>query len=112
MKNKIHTFYQDELPNSATHLNQNECGFSIYRGALVQWDEDHDERVLEFLDHLPAFVLDGLLVVQEHEGSISFLWRDKIPKGYEEGECVDVPDGDVWCIVESRIVKPTTRQKQ
>lgn len=85
----------------ASHCDQRECGFSIYRGVLVQWDEDHDERVLDFLDQTPSYVLDSLLVVQEHEGNIAFVWKGAVPKGYEAGECRRQVCGDEWNIYTS-----------
>lgn len=92
------TFMMSDFPNGATLCDQSECGFSLYRGVLVQWDEDHDERVIAVLDKMPAKVLDHLLIVQEHEGSISFVWKDTVPAGYGKGEGIDVPDGDHWNI--------------
>src|SRR6185503_18619950 len=80
------TFYDRDLPAGASHCGQEECGFSIYRGVLVQWDEDHDERIFKFLDQLPAKILDKLLVVQEHEASLVLVWAPspRIPKCYQE----------------------------
>jgi hypothetical protein len=96
------TILQSDLPNMASHCAQSECGFSIYRGVIVQWDEDHDERVLDVLDQMPAHILDSLFVVQEHEGAIAFVWKGDVPKGYEEGtDGVEPGDGDLWCIISS-----------
>src|SRR5262245_7508478 len=101
----IHTFYQKDLPNGASHCSQDKCGFSIYRGVLIQWDEDHDERVLRVLDEIPIAILGQLLVVQEHKASVSFLWRDVVPQGYEEGVDFQEPRGDIWIIYKSTAVK-------
>lgn len=103
---KIFKFLQDQLPNGATHCDQSECGFSIYRNVLVQWDEDHDERVLWFLDRLPVNIIEKLLVCQEHEGTIEFLWKGKVPKGFEEGGSVN-GDGDEWNISGSTAITST-----
>jgi hypothetical protein len=73
------------LPNMATHCPQGECGFSVYRGVLVQWDEDHDERILDVLDDMPGHVVDAMIAVQEHEGTVCFVWKDAIPNGWEAG---------------------------
>lgn len=89
-----------DLPNGATHCNQSECGFSIYRGVLVQWDEDHDERILDVLDDMPCHVVDAMVAVQEHEGTICFVWKDAVPKGWEDGNSV------VW----SRATEPGTEE--
>jgi hypothetical protein len=99
-----------DMPNLATHCQQNECGLSVYRGVIVQWDEDRDDRVLDVLDNMPAKVVDQLLVVQEHEGSISFVWRHEIPNGYDDTNDIEPGDGDVWCSHKSVVNK--TRQKR
>lgn len=93
-------FYDDDLPNMASHRPQWECGYSIYRGVLVQWDEDHDMRILEFIDGLSEAVRAELLVVQEHEASLALLWRDHVPERYAVGKIIDVYD-DTWDIVTS-----------
>ena len=89
----------------SSHCSQTECGFSVYRNVLVQWDEDHDERVLWFLDRLQCNVIEQLLACQEHEGGIAFLWKKRIPKGFEQGGSVDGM-GDEWVILESKINRP------
>lgn len=96
----ITVFYDDDLPNMASHRPQWECGFSIHRGVLVQWDEDCDHRILEFIDGLPDDVCSELLVAQEHEASLALLWRGFIPERYAAGNTVDVHD-DTWDIVAS-----------
>ena len=96
------TFKTSDFPSMATHCNQSDCGFSLYRGVLVQWDEDHDERILRVIDEMPANVIDRLLVVQEHEGCIAFVWGGDVPKGYEaDGPGIIEPEGDWWCITSS-----------
>jgi len=97
MKTKLPVFYENDFPNMASHKNQSDCGFSIYRGVLVQWDEDQDERVLQLLDELPAWVVDRVLVVQEHEGTVEFLCKTKVPQPIKPGTTVHVGD-DVWCV--------------
>lgn len=77
------TFFAKQLPNA--RIGEFDDGFSIYRGVLVQWDQDHDERVLQVLDEMPAAVLEKLLVVHESKGGIWFIWDGPTPKGYEEG---------------------------
>lgn len=102
----ITAFYADDLPNMATHCDQSKCGFSLYKGVLVQWDEDQDTRVLDFLDDMESSDRLSLLVVQEHEGGIAFLWEGYIPDNqYKEGASIEV-DGDVWSIVESKCLPP------
>ncbi len=101
--NRTTTFFNRHFPNCASHCPQETCGFSIYRGVLVQWDEDHDERVLTVLDQMPPHILDQLIITQEHEGGICFVWKGAVPKGYQEGDSVD-GEGDDWVILESRSI--------
>ena len=91
------TFFDTDLP----HCPQSNCGFSIHRGILVQWDEDHDTRILHLLDSLPASILDQLIATQEHKGSISFLWKSSTPEDYQENKSVNASDGDSWTIYSS-----------
>jgi hypothetical protein len=93
-------FYDDDFPNMASHCDQWECGYSIHRGVLVQWDEDHDARVLEVIDGLAEVVRAELLVVQEHEASLALLWRSHVPERYAVGRTVDIHN-DTWDIVRS-----------
>jgi len=90
---------------------RNNFGASLYRGVLVQWDEDHDERILDVIDNMPARVIDHLLVVAESEGSIGFLWEGEIPAGYSEWGEVEPPDGDCWSIWMSVAVHPIAEQR-
>ena len=99
---EVTTFRDTDFPDMATHCEQSECGFSLVLGVLVQWDEDHDLRVIDVLNKMPTDLIKRLLIVQEHEGCIAFVWKGKVPVGYNVGgEEIDVPDGDVWPIASS-----------
>ena len=90
MKNKaqnlINIFDVDDLPNMGAGVRGFTYGFTIYCGVLVQWDEDKDERVLTFINDLPARVRWQLAIVQEHEGSPGLVWQTSVPSGYEMGD--------------------------
>ncbi len=98
------TFKASDFPNMATHCQQSDCGFSLYRGVLVQWDEDHDERVLRVLDEMKPKHLDKLLIVQEHEGCIAFVWKGTVPAYYRKGSGFAEPKGDWWNVTSSKAV--------
>lgn len=98
--NKINVFDVDDLPNMGARVKGFSYGFSIYRGVVVQWDEDEDERVLTFIDELPEEIRCQLAVVQEHEGSLGLLWHNTVPAGYKEGEEFEV-ENDFWVIQKS-----------
>ena len=101
------TFKDCDFPNLASHCNQGECGFSIYRGVLILWDEDHDQRILGVIDKMPARVIKHLLIAQEHEGCIDFVWNEVIPKGYEsDAPEIEAPDGDLWGITSVALIDP------
>ncbi len=105
---KYYILSLDQLPNMASHCPQEDCDPPVmYKGVIVQWDEDHDERVLGVLDKMTGELRGQLLAVQEHEGAIAFIWRDRVPLGYgENGSGIVAPDGDWWCVVSSHAVKP------
>jgi hypothetical protein len=88
-------FYTNDFPNMATHCSQEKCGFSLYHGVLVQWDEDEDPSILTFIDNLPDAIRKELLVAQEHEAALGLLWKTHVPSGYEEGHEIEV-EGDIW----------------
>ena|ERR1700736_4557658 len=92
---KLVVFYESELPNMASHCPQADCGFSLYKGVLIQWDEDQDERILSFIDLMPDAICSRLLAAQEHEASIALIWKDSVPGGYEDGAEWEI-DHDVW----------------
>jgi hypothetical protein len=94
-------FFDSDLPNMASHCPQKKCGYSLYKGVLVQWDEDEDERVFTFIDELRSEIRFQLLVVQEHEAMLGLLWKASIPPGYEEGAELEVED-DAWHVATSK----------
>lgn len=95
IKFSVKDLFGQDIPN---------CEFSIYKGILIVWDEDTDTRIINFIDNLPQEVLDKLLVIGEHEGAVSFLWKHIIPVGYSYGNSYDIVDGDVWGVNESKIL--------
>lgn len=89
----------------ASHCKQSECDPPIiYRGVVVQWDEDHDERIITMLDKMKPEVIKYLAAVQEHEASLEMIWYDRIPEGWRDGG-IEV-EGDYWSITESRVIYP------
>lgn len=97
-KRKLTVFLESELPNMAGHRPQADCGFTLYKGVLIQWDEDEDERILILIDNMPESVRAELLVAQEHKAYVALMWKNAIPNGYEEGTECDVGD-DTWYII-------------
>jgi len=95
-----------DLPNMASRRHQESCGFSLYQGVLVQWDEDRDTRVLTFIDQLSDEARSSLLVVQEHEGCLGLVWKDAVPDGYDPNEFY-VEDGvcDQWSVTNVIVIQ-------
>lgn len=72
-------------------------GVSVYRGVLIVWDEDHDNRVVEVIDQLLGEYQRKdyqLLVANESEGHIKLIW-DVIPDRAPI-DVVSSCDNDVW----------------
>ncbi len=68
-------------------------GIAFYRGVIVVWDEDHDERALSLIDVLLAQYTEQPLAVYETQGDCGVLWLDRVP------ECLDTGfdiQGDHW----------------
>jgi hypothetical protein len=100
----IAIFYDGDFPNTASHVSQSTCGYSLYKGVLVQWDEDQDTRVLQLIDALPLPAREQLLIIQEHEGCVAFVWDYQVPEGFEENGGIDVA-GDSWSITASYAIR-------
>jgi len=77
-------------------------GQTVHKDVLVYWDEDHDERIISFLDNLDSSIRMKLIAVQEHEGCLSLIWKHSIPEPFLRENQLDV-EGDVWTIVSSSI---------
>jgi hypothetical protein len=93
----VFVFYDDDMPSPPTHELQHNHGYSVYRGVLVQWDEDQDGRVLTFVDSLNHTETENLAMVQEHEGAIILRWKWHVPEKYQTDSMVDV-EGDKWSV--------------
>jgi hypothetical protein len=102
-RGSVAVFYEGDLPHMASGCEQSACGFSLYQGILVIWDEDQDTRVLDFIDNLLPEAQEQLLVVQEHEGCIRFVWDHYCPHECE-GE-IEVRN-DSWCVESSLVLRP------
>jgi hypothetical protein len=99
----ISMFRPSDLSVFDCHERCGQYGFSYYKGVLILWDEDHDQRIVKWIESLPSPIRNQLLCAHEHEGTIGLAWRrNKIPQKYKEGNSVLV-DGDCWTIIESHV---------
>jgi len=79
------------------------CGHTIYRGIFIAWDEDHDGRILRWIDGLPEPERARLLVASESKAELRLLWSGTPPSGIDDGDSVRVMY-DSWVVRESRYV--------
>lgn len=80
-------------------------GVTIYKGVIVTWDEDYDTRVFDLVDRILKEQQGELLVIREHEGCVSFVWKRMIPEKYA-GDAEQIEIGyDLWTIDESVVLK-------
>lgn len=83
--------YDYDFPN-----HNHPCGLSIYKGVIVQWDEDQDRRVLAFIDNMNEYTRKDLIIVQESKGTLALRWIGVIPPEYQEGKTTYVCDEDMY----------------
>ena len=101
---RVPFFSLSDIPDRA-------CGYAVYRGVLVWWDVDCDERVLTFIDGLKPSVRCHLLTAMQAEGCLDLVWEGRVPDPvYADGALIDVIDRedrwlDTWT-VRSRVVQP------
>lgn len=78
------------------------CKVSVYRGIIIQYDEDEDDRILKLVDTLPNVDLNDLIMIGEHEGFVTALWKreSSVPYSLRNKAMVDVyidrEYGDSW----------------
>jgi len=102
----ISMFRPSDLTTFDCHQRCGQHGFSYYKGVLVLWDEDHDQRIISWIESLQLPIRNQLLCCHEHEGTIGLAWRrNKIPAKYKAGKSVLV-EGDCWTIIESIVPNP------
>lgn len=102
MREQLPVFTVDELPLPFKYSDS----YSIYRNILIQWDDDHDNRILDFVDDMTESHRQELLVINERKGTISFLWKKDIPSIYADDSMggVESRDGDYWSIYSSKSI--------
>lgn len=64
--------------------------FTSHGGTTVIWNDGSDDRVLNFIDQVPALHRRRLLAVAEDEGCVDLVWDGPPPAGYCRGDEVVV----------------------
>jgi hypothetical protein len=89
-------------------INQkNARNFEILFNTIVIYNEEHDTRVLEFIQRLQPVQLTRLVMVQLIDDKISLFWNtDDIPLSMKKGKTIfmSYADGflEAWKVKESR----------
>lgn len=79
---------------------------SAYKGILIGWDGDMDGRVFDMIDIIKEKnKLSDLVAIQEHEASLLLFWKNAVPEEFSEGKDFDIPDGDMFSVYSSVVVK-------
>lgn len=82
-RSAVSVFTKDSYPNNSHSVARlvheaMSFGISIYRGIIVIWDEDHDARILRFVDNLTNDELKYVIAVHERKGSLSIVYREHL----------------------------------
>lgn len=56
---------------------------TLYKGVWVAWDEDYDTRVMNFVDSLPDWERQRLVLVHERKGRLDTVWTANCPTAHE-----------------------------
>ena len=61
----------------------------LYNNVILAYDKDNDPRLKEVVDRIDAPYLDeDLMVAYECDGTLTLIWKDKIPKLFSEGNSI------------------------
>lgn len=89
------------ISSEVVPLIESRYGISFHKNKTIIWDEDHDPRVITFLNYLEAYfpkTFNKLLAIEEHEGTISLLFNGQYESlGEKLPFEVDAAD-DIWQI--------------
>lgn len=105
---------------------RDDCGMTVHDGVIVFYDypekleqvmtgDGHyrDLRVFIFIDSLQPTVRKKLIAAQAHKGTISLIWKDAVPLGFEQSETIPFVNlknnmiEDFWLIYHSSAIKET-----
>jgi hypothetical protein len=95
MTRKTDIIHLSDFPAPPDH------GFSVYKGVIIVWDRDRDERILDFIDALPEDVREELAIASESKGALALVWKNYII--LKQGKSVEVK-GDSWIIWQSKLL--------
>jgi len=75
-------------------------GQSFYEGIIVFWDEDNDNRILDFIDNLHDYERENIVAIQEAKGGIGVWQKSSKYSIFTEGSYIDgnLTGGDPWFI--------------
>ena len=92
------------MPNNTTIQDKNqriinalkETGYfnvisnlELYNNVILAYDKDEDPRLKGVVDRIKTpYLTEDLMVAYECDGTITLIWKDKIPELFSEGKCV------------------------
>lgn len=87
----------------------------LYKKVILAYDPDQDERLKEVVERVTTYFRHDLLAVHECDGSITMIWKNKVPEPFLPGNTIATTcsDGslDHWHIVHS-VTSQSIEQKQ
>lgn len=105
---------ENQFQNCTSICEQSRNGFhgrDIYKGVVIEWDEDHDIRIYHFINKVEdEGFLEDLVSVGETKARLSLVWINHIPTIFQEQTGVEVA-GDLWLIMENTMYSITVDKK-
>jgi hypothetical protein len=61
----------------------------LYNNVILVYDQDEDPRLKGVVDRIKTpYLTEDLMVAYECDGTLTLIWKDKIPELFSEGKCV------------------------
>lgn len=61
----------------------------LYNNVILAYDQDEDPRLKGVIDRIKTpYLTEDLMVAYECDGTLTLIWKDKIPELFSEGKCV------------------------
>lgn len=60
-----------------------------YNNVILAYDQDEDPRLKGVIERIKTpYLSEDLMVAYECDGTLTLIWKDKIPELFSEGKCV------------------------
>lgn len=74
-EDEMYEEYKKELYIKYNNLTGKRNTTTLYKEVLIEWDEDADERVLEWYDNVPEWLSKYIYSLHEHEGYLEITLK-------------------------------------